>query len=88
MKMSSVRILFLSFYCIVFTKQIFSQTDSSFYTPYDTWARMLVHYSLKLQAEETLLIETTHLSQELCLRVYKEAIKVGAHPFISLELPE
>ncbi len=48
---------------------------------------MLVNYSLNLQPKETLLIETTHLSKELCLLVYKEAIKAGAHPYLSLELP-
>ena len=36
---------------------------------------------------ETLLIKTTDLSQELCLSVYKEAIKAGAHPYIYIELP-
>ena len=86
MKTKSASII-LSFCCVVFTTQIFSQTDSSFPTPYDTWANVLVNYSLNLQPEETLLIETTPLSQELCLLVYKEALKAGAHPYISIELP-
>lgn len=87
MKMKSVRILFLSFYYAVFAANIYSQIDSTHYTPYDKWAAMLVNYSLDLQPGETLLIETTPLSQELCLLVYKEAIKAGAHPYISIELP-
>ena len=86
MRTRSIRTLLLGFYLIVFTKQIFSQTDSSFYTPYDKWAHILVNYSLNLQPGETFLIETTDLSQELCLSVYKEAIKAGAHPYISVEL--
>jgi aminopeptidase len=85
--MKSVRILFLSFCYTFFASNIYSQVDSTHYTPYDKWAEMLVSYSLNLQPEETLLIETTPLSQELCLLVYKEAIKAGAHPYVSIELP-
>ena len=87
MKTKSSIILFLSFFVLFFSAQIFSQTNTSYNTPYDKWADMLVHYSLDLQPGETLLIETTPLSQELCLLVYREAIKAGAHPYISVELP-
>jgi aminopeptidase len=87
MKTKSSSILFLGFCCVVFTTQIYSQTDSSNFTPYDKWANVLVNYSLNLQPGQTLLIETTPLSQELCLLVYKEALKAGAHPYISIELP-
>ncbi|MFC2161604.1 aminopeptidase [Acidobacteriota bacterium] len=87
MKMKSVSILFLSFCCAVFATNINSQIDSTHYTPYEKWADMLVNYSLNLQPGETLLIETTPLSQELCLLVYEEAIKAGAHPYLSIELP-
>ena len=72
---------------VVFTRQIFAQTDSSFLTPYDKWANILVNYSLNLQPGETFLIETTDLSQELCLSLFKEALIAGAHPYISIELP-
>ena len=85
MKTKSVGVLFLCY--AVSVANIYSQVDSTHYTPYDKWAEMLVSYSLNLQPGETLLIETTPLSQELCLLVYKEAIKVGAHPYISIGLP-
>jgi len=79
--------IFLYFWFIIFTRQIFPQSDSSFCTPYDKWANILVNYSLNLQPGETFLIETSDLSQELCLSVYKEAIKARAHPYIYIELP-
>jgi len=87
MKKISIRILLLCFFCIVFERQILAQSNSTFYALYDKWANMIVNYSLNLQQGETLLIETTPLSQELCLSVYKEALKAGAHPYISIELP-
>lgn len=87
MKMKSIGILFLCFCYTVLAGNIYSQSDSTYSTPYDKWAELLVNYSLNLQPGETLLIETTPLSQELCLLIYKEAIKAGAHPYISLELP-
>jgi aminopeptidase len=87
MKTKSSSLLFLSFFCVVFAAHIYSQTDSAYSTPYDKWAKVLVNYSLNLQPGQTLLIESTPLSQELCLSVYKEALKAGAHPYISIELP-
>jgi len=87
MKTKSRCLLFLILFYVVFTAQISSQTDSSVCTPYDKWADFLVNYSLNLRPGETLLIETTPLSQELCLLVYKEALKAGVHPYISIELP-
>ena len=81
------RFFYLSFILIIiFSSHLFSQTENNFTTPYDKMAYILVNYSLNLQANETLLIESTSLSQELCLSVYKEALKAGAHPYISLEL--
>jgi aminopeptidase len=85
MRTRIIRIL-LVFCLIVFTKQVCSQTDSTYSTPYDKLAKILINYSLNLQSGETLLIETTDLSRELCLSVYKEALKAGAHPYISIEL--
>jgi aminopeptidase len=87
MKMKSIGILFLGFCCAAFAANLYPQIDPAQTTPYDKWAEMLVNYSLNLQPGETLLIETTPLSQELCLLVYKEAIKAGAYPYISIELP-
>jgi len=81
-------ILVLAFFYIgIFPSQLCSQTDKNITTPFDRFAHVIVNYSLDLQPNETLLIETTHLSQELCLSVYKEALKAGAHPYISIELP-
>jgi len=79
--------LFLSLYCIILSTQIYSQTNSDLKTPYEKWAYVLVNYSLNLQPNVAFLIETTYLSKELCLLVYKEAIKAGAHPYLSLEMP-
>ncbi len=87
MKIKSRHLLFLSFFCVVFAAHLYSQTDSTYATPYDKWANVLVNYSLNLQPGQTLLIESTPLSRELCLSVYKEALKAGAHPYISIELP-
>jgi aminopeptidase len=87
MKTKSIRKIFLCFCCVFISVQIYSQTDSTAYTPYEKWANVLVNYSLNLQPGQTLLIETTPLSQELCLLVYKEALKAGAHPYLSIELP-
>jgi len=87
MKTKIFHVVFLCFYCIILSTQIYSQKNSDVHTPYEKWAYTLVNYSLNLQPKETLLIETTHLSRELCLLVYKEAIKAGAYPYISLELP-
>lgn len=86
MRTGTIRTILLVFCFIVFTNQACSQADSAYYTPYDKLAHILVYYSLNLQPGETLLIETTDLSQELCLSVYKEALKAGAHPYISIEL--
>ena len=86
MRIKSSSIIFLSLCIFLHAPQLFSQTDLSFSTPYDKWAHVLVNYSLDLQSGESFLIETTDLSQELCLLIYKEAIKAGAYPYISIEL--
>jgi aminopeptidase len=87
MKTKIVVILISGLFCAVFPANIHARIDSDYSTPYRKWADMLVNYSLNLQPGETLLIETTPLSQELCLLVYKAAIKAGAFPYISMELP-
>ena len=87
MRLRIIKVLLFGFFIIIFTNQVFSQSDSTYLTPYDKLADILVNYSLNLQPGETLLIETTDLSKELCLSVYKEALKAGAYPFISIELP-
>jgi aminopeptidase len=83
----NVLLLLAVLFVCIFPSQVYSQTDKDFSTPFDKFAHVIVNYSLDLQPNETLLIETTHLSQELCLAVYKEALKAGAHPYFSIELP-
>ena len=75
------------FYIVIFSLQLYSQTDKYFTTPVDKFAHVIVSYSLDLQPNETLLIETTTLPKELCLSVYREAIRAGAHPYIACEIP-
>lgn len=87
MKRKASSTLLLSFFCTVIAANIYSQPDSAYCTPYDKWANVLVNYSLNLQPGQTLLIESTPLSRELCLAVYKKALKAGVHPYISIELP-
>jgi len=56
-------------------------------TPIDRWARVLVRYSLDLQPGETLLIRSETEAKELILAVYREALLVGAYPYIRCDLP-
>lgn len=51
------------------------------------WAHTLVHYSLYLQAGDVLAIHSTPLAAPLVEAVYREALRVGAHPvpLISLD---
>jgi aminopeptidase len=48
-------------------------------------ARVLVHYSVEIQAGQQLHISSSPLAKELTLAIYEEAIKAGAN--ISLEQP-
>jgi aminopeptidase len=63
----------------------FSQTSDN--TPIEKWAYILVNYSLNLQPEETILIRTDLLANELCLAVYKEALLKGAYPTVHCTIP-
>ncbi len=47
-------------------------------TIYNKYATLLVHYCLKLEEGEKLLIKSTTLAEPLVREVYREAIKVGA----------
>ncbi len=47
---------------------------------YKKYARLLVHYSLGLNAGDKLLIVSTYLSEPLVREVYGEALAAGAHP--------
>ena len=50
-------------------------------------AKVLVHYSLGLQAGQQVQIRTHPIAEELTLAVYEEVIKAGAFPFVSVTLP-
>ncbi|MDR5693805.1 MAG: aminopeptidase [Armatimonadota bacterium] len=47
----------------------------------EKWAKVLVHYSLRLQKGDLLRIGGTTLTAPLILAVYREALEVGAHPY-------
>jgi aminopeptidase len=47
---------------------------------YETYAKLLVHYSLGLKKGQKLLISSTYLAEPLIREVYREALIVGAHP--------
>ncbi len=49
-------------------------------------ANLLVNYSLHLEKGQTLIIEGSDVASELMKEVYKEALKVGAHPETSVLL--
>ncbi len=48
------------------------------------YAKLLVEYCLELQAGDKVFIQSTTLAEDLVREVYREAIKVGAHPEIDL----
>ena len=52
----------------------------------ERWARTLVHYSLYIKAGETVAIHATPLAAPLIEAVYREVLKVGAHPLPFIEL--
>ena len=52
----------------------------------ERWAHTLVHYSLHLAPGETVAIHTTPLAAPLVEAVYREVLRAGAQPLVSLEL--
>jgi len=52
----------------------------------ERWAHTLVNYSLYLKAGETVAIHATPLATPLVEAVYREALRVGAHPLPVIEL--
>lgn len=48
-------------------------------------AKNLIHYSLRLQKGEKVLIENFGLQRELVIALVREAYAVGAYPFVSLK---
>lgn len=52
----------------------------------ERWAHTLVHYSLYLKAGETVAILATPLAAPLVEAVYREVLRVGAHPLTLIDL--
>ncbi len=51
-------------------------------------AHLLVHYSLNLQKGQLLKIAGESVSLPLMKAAYEEAVKVGAHPYIQVRVPD
>src|SRR5579859_492360 len=52
----------------------------------ERWAHTLVHYSLYLKAGETVAIYATPLAAPLVEALYREILRVGAHPLALIDL--
>ena len=52
----------------------------------ERWAHTLVHYSLYIKAGETVAIHATPLATPLVEAVYREILRVGAHPLALIDL--
>lgn len=52
----------------------------------DKYARLLTGYSLSLQPNQRLLIETTTLAEPLVRAIYREALLLGAIPFCNFSI--
>ncbi len=52
----------------------------------ERWAHTLVHYCLYLKAGETVAIRATPLAAPLIEAVYREVVRVGAHPLPLIEM--
>src|SRR6266487_4822490 len=52
----------------------------------ERWAHTLVHYSLYVNAGETVAIHATPLAAPLVEAVYREILRVGAHPLPLIDL--
>ncbi len=54
----------------------------------DRYAHLLVHYCLELKKGQTLYLSSTTLAEPLVREVFREAVKVGAHPIVELSFRE
>ncbi len=52
------------------------------------YANLLVNYCLELKPKDRVFIQSSLLAESLVREVYREAIKVGAHPEVSLDFRE
>jgi len=51
-------------------------------------AKVLIHYSLKLKKGQLLKIQGEAVAMPLIKAAYAEAVKVGAHPYVQLRVPD
>lgn len=54
---------------------------------YEDYARVLVEYSLDVQKGDKILIKSSYHARELVKFVYRDILKAGGHPEISISLP-
>ena len=54
----------------------------------ERWAHTLVHYCLSLHKGDILAIHATPLAAPLIEAVYREALRVGAHPVPVIQLED
>jgi len=52
----------------------------------ERWAHTLVHYSLRVQPGELIMLQSTPLAAPLVEAVYREILRVGAHPLPTITL--
>ena len=53
---------------------------------YEKYAKLLVNYSLELKKGDKFLVRSSYLAEDLLKEVYREALEVGAHPELLIEL--
>ena len=53
---------------------------------YEKYAKLLVNYSLELKKGDKFLIRSSYLAEDLLKEIYREALEVGAHPELLIEL--
>src|SRR5579859_4072493 len=51
------------------------------------WAEVLVHYSVGVQPGDLFIINSAPVAAPLVKEVYREALRVGAHPHVQISLP-
>ncbi len=54
----------------------------------DKLAKVLLHYSLKLKKGKILKIQGQVVAMPLITAAYAEAVKIGAHPFVRIVIPD
>jgi aminopeptidase len=55
-------------------------------TLYQKYAKLLLHYSLRLKKGDRLLIMSSYLAEELLKEVYRESLAIGAYPEFNISI--